>query len=292
MSFIYSMTGFGRHQINIQGNIYTFELRALNSGFAEINIRLPLRLRSKEIEIRKIIAENALRGKIDFFVTYENHSGESNQVINKSVFKAYFASIQALSNELNIPINDAFQYILRFPEVLNQSSETINEDEWTAIQNGIKQTIELLQQYRNTEGKSIANEFENSLQKIEEYKNNVKSLDTVRLEQVKQKIVQNLQQLQQENYDANRLHQELIYYAEKFDINEELARLTQHCHYFKEILKNNHIQKGKQLGFIVQEIGREINTIGSKANNADIQKLVVQMKNEQDKIKEQTLNIL
>jgi uncharacterized protein (TIGR00255 family) len=292
MQYLHSMTGYARLQLKAVQCNYTIELRALNSQFLDINVRLPLRLKSKEIEIRKQLSEQLLRGKIDVFINIESNGVETIQNINEKAFEAYYNTIMSLSNKLNIAIQDPFSYILRIPEVFNQNNDLLNNEEWNAFKAGLQQSIIELLNYRKNEGESIYNDINIALLKMSNLKDEIITLDSNRIESVKNRLRKNLQQWMEEKYDENRFHQELIYYTEKLDINEEIIRLTQHLAYAQSVLKNDNIQKGKSLGFVIQEIGREINTIGSKANDAAIQMLVVQMKNEQDKIKEQIQNVL
>jgi len=292
MQNLHSMTGYARLQSQAMQFSYTIELRALNSQFLDMNVRLPIRLKSKELEIRKCLSEQLLRGKIDVYINVESTGLDTLQNINEKAFEAYYNSIISLGKRLNITPQDPFSYILRIPEVFNQNNDVISDEEWNAFKNALQQSINELLTYRKQEGESIYNDILNALQKLSHLKNEIALLDTNRIENVKTRLRKNLQQWIEEKYDENRFHQELIYYTEKLDVNEELTRLSQHLSYAEKLLKNDNIQKGKSLGFVIQEIGREINTIGSKANDAAIQMLVVQMKNEQDKIKEQSQNVL
>lgn len=290
---LYSMTGFGRVEEQVASITFLVEVRSLNGKQMDINLRIPSILKSKEFEIRSILSEKLQRGSIDCFITLKDTGQAKPVTINTSLAKAYFEPIKNIASDLGLSTNDILGNILKLPEVITPSADTLTDQEWSGFLQVLHQAIEKMMLHRANEGAILKNDILTRIENIEAAQEKIIALEPER----KQKIKDNLEKLIRdniaaENVDNNRLEQEIVYYIEKIDIHEEQVRLKNHCNYFKEIINGVDICKGKKIGFILQEIGREINTTGSKANNAAIQKLVVEMKDELEKAKEQTLNIL
>lgn len=287
-----SMTGYGKTVCEFEGKKISVEIKSLNSKQADVYVKTPFTYREKETEIRNDLSKKLERGKIELSIFVENNQNNKNITINKNVFISYYEQLKNIQQELFPNQNtDWASLITQLPETLSQKNEELNEKEWKVIYDAINNTINLLENFRITEGKVLEKEIITHINKIEELHSQINLFEKERIEIVKNRIKQNLSELvSKESFDKNRFEQELIYYIEKIDITEERVRLSNHCKYFKETCNENN--SGRKLGFIAQEIGREINTLGSKANNSDIQKIVVQMKDELEKIKEQLLNIL
>ena len=286
------MTGYGKTVTEFNGKKITVEIKSLNSKQADVYIKTPLIYREKETEIRNETIKKLERGKIEFSIYIENNGNNKNITINKELFAEYYEQLKKIKDELFPNQNpDWTSIITQLPETLSQKNEELDEQEWKTIHNAIINTIDLLDNYRTIEGNTLENEIISHVTKIEELHLQVTNYEKERIETIKNRISQNLNDvIGNEGFDKNRFEQELIYYLEKIDITEERVRLTNNCKYFKETCSENN--PGKKLGFIAQEIGREINTLGSKANHSEIQKIVVQMKDELEKVKEQLLNIL
>mgnify|MGYP000855142541 FL=1 len=284
---IQSMTGYGKTVLQISTKKITIELKSLNSKNLDLNVRIPSYYREKELDIRKNLASALERGKIDFSIYIENNGGEVSSKINESTVKEYMGQLRNIVAGNDIEL---LKMAVRLPDALKSEREELDEDEWKQIETGIKQAIVEINKYRTDEGLVLLNDFVLRISNIDDLLGQVIALDPQRIEQVKEKLKKGIEELEVK-VDQNRFEQELIYYIEKLDITEERVRLKNHLDYFKSALKSED-SNGKKLGFITQEIGREINTIGSKANFADMQKLVVQMKDELEKIKEQGLNVL
>lgn len=288
---IKSMTGFGKATLELEEKTITVEIKALNSKGIDINLRMSSGLRNYELEIRNELTKLLERGKIDLSIYSESKKAEPPVEINATLAKAYHAQLSKLAAELNEPLTDSLRYILTMPEVMKTERKELDAEEWAKIKVGLHQAIEQLNAFRLTEGKSLQNDFEERLNKISLHLEEVKKLDQLRINTIKDRIKNNLSEvIGKDKIDQNRFEQELIYYIEKLDINEEKVRLKTHLDYFIETCKESN--PGRKLNFISQEIGREINTIGSKANDAGIQKVVVMMKDELEKIKEQANNVL
>jgi uncharacterized protein (TIGR00255 family) len=286
---IQSMTGYGKAEINGQHKKITVELKSLNSKQTDINTRIPHAYRSKELEIRNRISSSLIRGKIDFAIHLE-HTGPSGQLsINAELVKSYFQELKSIAQDLGSK-EELLNIVMRMPEVLNTSKNELDQKEWQDIEVLITSSLDQLLKYRIDEGKKLAQDFKLRIEHIKTYLENIQSTEQERIDTIKLNLRQKLDQLK-ESVDQNRFEQELIYYLEKLDITEEITRLHIHLEYFLECL-NQSPSQGKKLGFIFQEIGREINTIGSKSNQASMQQLVVNMKDELEKIKEQILNVL
>lgn len=285
------MTGFGKATLELPEKTITVEIRSLNSKGADISLRLSSSLRNYELELRNEISKQLERGKIDLSVYIESNKVETPIEINVELAKAYFDQLRNLAIELNEPITDGLQQVLKFPDVMKSERKDADENEWKEIKKCVTNAISQLQKFREMEGQSLQKDFEERLGNISQYLDEVKKLDLHRIKSIKERIRNNIEELLgKSKMDENRFEQELIYYVEKLDINEEKVRLKTHLDYFLETCKEN--SPGRKLNFISQEIGREINTIGSKANDAGMQKIVVQMKDELEKIKEQANNVL
>ena len=284
---IYSMTGYGKSVLQLPTKKITIELKSLNSKNLDLNARMPSIYREKELAIRKILADKLVRGKIDFSIYVEATAEDTSSQINTPAVKQY---IEQLRQVVDGDDMDLLKMAVRFPDALNTVREEIDETEWKAIQSEINNAIDELNSYRLNEGKVLEQDFNNRIVTIDEILEKVIAMDPERVEGVRERLLKGVEELR-EKYDENRFEQELVYYIEKFDITEEKVRLKNHLNYFTESI-NSEDSNGKKLGFISQEIGREINTIGSKSNYAPMQQLVVQMKDELEKIKEQLLNVL
>ncbi|SHI74281.1 TIGR00255 family protein [Algibacter luteus] len=281
------MTGYGKSVLQLPTKKITIELKSLNSKNLDLNARMPSIYREKELAIRKILADKLVRGKIDFSIYVEATAEDTSSQINTPAVKQY---IEQLRQVVDGDDMDLLKMAVRFPDALNTVREEIDETEWKAIQSEINNAIDELNSYRLNEGKVLEQDFNNRIVAIDEILEKVIAMDPERVEGVRERLLKGVDELR-EKYDENRFEQELVYYIEKFDITEEKVRLKNHLNYFTESI-NSEDSNGKKLGFISQEIGREINTIGSKSNYAPMQQLVVQMKDELEKIKEQLLNVL
>ncbi len=290
---IKSMTGYGKAFAETKQKKITIEIKSLNSKQLDLNTKLPWLYKEKEPEIRNLISQKLDRGKIDFSVYFDILDDEIATIVNKSAVKNYYQQFSEIAAELGIKLDDQiFSAIMKLPDTLRTERPEISETEWETVREKIIESIEMLDLYRIEEGNSIHDDMGKCIGKILTLLENVGSFEQGRVIRIREKLEAMLQQTPgTENIDKNRFEQELIFYLEKFDINEEKVRLKTHCDYFMETM-NAPSPNGKILNFITQEIGREINTIGSKANDASIQKLVVMMKDELEKIKEQTLNVL
>jgi len=289
-----SMTGFGKAETQFNGKNITVEVKSLNSKQLDLNVKTPMIYRDREYDMRNILSAKLIRGKIDFFINYEEKKDSSAAPINSGVFKSYYDQLQKISEECNIPIADepVIQTILRLPDVLKIEKVDTTDEEWTAVFNCIDKAVEKMMVFRQQEGQALEKDIIERVQLIENLLTQVEPFEKQRMETVKGRLQENLKNIGKEvKVDNDRFEQELIYYLEKMDITEEKVRLRNHCEYFINTAKDDQ-PVGRKLGFITQEMGREINTLGSKANQADIQKIVVLMKDELEKIKEQTLNIL
>ena len=294
---IQSMTGYGKAEALLKNGKLTVEIRTLNSKSADINIKTPLLPKDKDIPVRKKLADRLQRGTIDFFLTYETGAAESAKAVNIDLAKEYFAQIQALGSQIgavNLPLHEPnylLATLLRMPDVIDvKKQDAIGEEDWPLVEAAIDEALDHLQAFRAQEGAALYKDVTGRVQTILDLYDEVEALEGERIETVKGRLLKNLEDLAQKP-DPARFEQELIFYLEKYDINEEKVRLRQHCRYFMETI-DNEPYPGKKLGFIIQEMGREINTTGSKANHAGIQQLVVRMKDELEKIREQSMNIL
>jgi uncharacterized protein (TIGR00255 family) len=288
-----SMTGFGRAEQTIGDKTYLVEIKSLNGKQLDINLKIPAIIKPYEFDIRNLIQESLLRGTIECLVVIKQNGATKPVVINTDLIKAYYLQIEALSQELSIDTNSVLAALLRLPEVVSPSNEVLNADDWKDLKSVIEVALHELNQHRIEEGKSLEKELLLRINNINEQEAHILQLEPERRKNMKNELIKLLEEnVGKENYDSNRLEQELIYYIEKIDIREEQVRLKNHCEYLLSIISNDEGAKGKKLSFVIQEIGREINTTGSKAYDSDIQKCVVLMKDELEKIKEQTYNIL
>lgn len=285
---IQSMTGYGKAVTESSDKKITIEIRSLNSKSMDLSTRLPYLYKEKELEIRKYISEQLQRGKIDLSINTETTTTNKAQQINGSIIKSYIEEFKEIVPDATDA--ELLAIVMRLPEVLSFTSTEIDEDEWNLAFETLKSAINDLIDFRINEGKVLETEFTTRIQNILNLLDQVNPFETERIATLKERFIKNLEELNVD-YDQNRYEQELIYYIEKLDITEEKVRLRNHCNYFLETL-NSEESNGKKLGFITQEIGREINTLGSKSYHAEMQKIVVQMKDELEKMKEQLLNIL
>ncbi len=287
------MTGYGKAIAETPQKKITIEIKSLNSKQLDLNTKLPWLYKEKEPEIRNLISQKLDRGKIDLYINFDMLDEEVVTVINKSAVSNYYYQFKEIADELHIDLDDQiFSAIMKLPETFKTEKQEMSESEWELVKNHIQESITMLDLYRIEEGISIMNDLNKCIENILSLLKSVETFEDGRILKIREKLMTMLEEnINTESIDKNRFEQELIFYLEKYDINEEKVRLKTHCEYFLETVKTPS-PNGKILNFITQEIGREINTIGSKANDASIQKLVVMMKDELEKIKEQTLNIL
>jgi len=287
------MTGYGRAEKKIADKSYLVEIRSLNGKQYDIRLTMPALMRPYEFEIRNILNEGLLRGSIECLITLSQNGSDKSVRVNKEVIKAYYEPILGLSDELGLSRENILSTLLKLPDVISTSTEIIAEDEWEVFTGVLNEAIDSLNRHRREEGKSMEDDLMARIANIELQQAAVALLEPQRRIKIKEGLQKVLDEhIGKENYDPNRLEQEIIYYIEKIDISEEQVRLKNHCDYFRDVLTDHAIIKGKKLSFILQEIGREINTTGSKAYDSDIQKCVVLMKDELEKAKEQILNVL
>ncbi len=284
---ILSMTGFGRAEGVFEGKKITIDIKSLNSKSFDLNIKIPLRYKEKEFEIRKILNDRIIRGKVDCYINLENLEESTDVKINKNLIDSYISELRNIASD-----GPDFEYLkmaVRLPDAITSRPDELSEGEWEALAKIVSSALDRFEDFRKTEGKILHEELERNLQNIDKNLGEVIPFEEQRITAVKERYQKSLKEF--ENVDETRFYQEMAYFTEKLDISEEKVRLSQHLKYYKEVMENEDFN-GKKLGFISQEIGREINTLGSKANHADIQKLVVMMKDDLEKIKEQTLNVL
>lgn len=290
---LHSMTGFGSARATFNQKSITVEIRSVNSKLTELRFKLPQNYREKEFEIKKILSDDVSRGKVEFSLTIQDSEDSNEVTINKNLFKKYFQELNSLANELHIDKGDILQTILRIPNVISSDALVVDEKEWLIVQTAITEAIKAFNQYRIAEGAAMKTDLKERLNNILQLLAKIDPHEINRIHTLRLRLKQLLEDNQlTESVDNTRFEQEILYYLEKIDINEEKVRLTQHCNYFLEELDNSEIQKGRKLGFICQEIGREINTLGAKAYASEIQRNVVMMKDELEKIKEQIANIV
>ena len=290
---ILSMTGFGKSAVTVNGKKITAEIKSLNSKQLDLQVKMPQIYREKELELRNEVAKVLERGKVELFITSEMTEGTVAVNLNMPVLSAYKAQIEKMSSELSIPMpEDWYATLLRLPEALkSDSSNEVTEDELNALTEAVTSAIKALMEFREQEGVRLATFFKEKIANIRSLLAEVEPYEKERIEKIKARIQDSIAKLDIVDYDRNRFEQEMIFYIEKLDINEEKLRLTNHLDYFLETLECGNGQ-GKKLGFIAQEMGREINTLGSKSNHAEMQRIVVKMKDELEQIKEQVLNVM
>jgi len=291
---IKSMTGYGRAEGEANKKKFTIEVKTLNSKQFDLISRMPAIYKEKELEMRSLLQQKLERGKIEITVNVEGTKSDDNYTLNKELAKKYYNEIFELQQELNIENNtQLLPAILKLPEIVQIVPEKFQEEEWEDVLKIIHQAIENCDESRIKEGKMLETDFNNRIEYIADFLKQVEKFEDQRISRIREKIKADIKKyFEDTKIDENRLEQEIVYYIEKIDITEEKVRLSNHCDYFLQTLAESDTANGKKLNFIGQEIGREINTIGSKANDSDMQKLVVQMKDELEKIKEQLFNIL
>ncbi|MEG1589702.1 MULTISPECIES: YicC family protein [Chryseobacterium] len=284
---ILSMTGFGRAEGVFEGKKISIDIKSLNSKSFDLNIKIPLRYKEKEFEVRKILNDRIIRGKVDCYINIENLEETNDVKINRGLIDSYMNELKNIASD-----GPDFEYLkmaVRLPDAITSRPDELGEGEWEALAKIVNIAVDKFQEFRKTEGKILHEELERNIQNIDKSLAEVIPYEEVRINAVKERYLKTLKEF--ENVDETRFYQEMAYFTEKLDIQEEKVRLSQHLKYYSEVMENEDFN-GKKLGFISQEIGREINTLGSKANHAEIQKLVVMMKDDLEKIKEQTLNVL
>lgn len=291
---ILSMTGYGKAVVAYKEKKINVEVKSLNSKSLDLSARIAPLYREKEMEIRRLLAQKLERGKVDFSLWVEKESTVDATPINTALVENYYKQIKAISASTGIPEpEDWFTTLLRLPDVTTKTEvEVLDEEEWEAAQKAINEAIDKLTDFRKQEGAALQKKFTEKIDNIANLLQSIEPYEKNRVPKIRERIIDGLKLIPEVDYDKNRLEQELIYYIEKLDINEEKQRLTNHLKYFKETMKENGHGVGKKLGFIAQEMGREINTTGSKSNQAEMQNIVVKMKDELEQIKEQVLNAL
>ena len=285
------MTGFGKTTCELENKKVTVEIKSLNSKQLDLFARVPNVYKEKEIELRNIVSQKLERGKIEFGIYVESLGKETTSQLNVPIIEGYYRQIVEVSQQLQMPLpSDWFATLLRLPDAMKNEMQELDEEEWKMIYSAFTNAVDQLITFRKQEGASLQKVFKAKISNIRTFLTEIEPYEKDRIDKVRNKIQENLANLKEIDYDKNRFEQELIYYIEKLDINEEKHRLAHHLSYFEETMAEN--SPGKKLGFIAQEIGREINTLGSKSNNSEMQKIVVKMKDELEQIKEQVLNVL
>ena len=292
---IQSMTGYGKADAHFGGKKIHVEIKSLNSKSLDLNARIAPLYREREIEIRKMITPIVERGKVDFSIWTEKENAAEIAPINAEAVKSYVAQLRSISEEAGLPFDDsqAWQLLVRLPDTTAvQTSEELTEEEWNVVSAAIKEALQHLVDFRKQEGEALYRKFKEKIDNIARLMKEIEPFEKSRVQKIRERLEARLEELCGVDYDKNRLEQELIYYIEKLDISEEKQRLTNHLNYFCETMDTGHAGQGKKLGFIAQEMGREINTTGSKSNQAEMQNIVVMMKDELEQIKEQVLNVM
>lgn len=289
---IRSMTGYGKAEGVVGNRKYNIEVRSLNSKQFDLNTRIPSMFREKEMELRKLLRSRVIRGKCDFFLFYELDEAEVKHSVNAPVVANYISQLKDVATLSGVSNSDLLALAMRMPEALSNSKDELDDKSWKQIEKLVIESLDKFDEFRNTEGKAIEEGFKSGISIIRKCSEDLDPLLDARLKRVRERIRTNLEEvIDTSKIDESRFEQEVLFYTEKQDVSEERSRLAVHCDHFEEILKDG-IGAGKKLGFVAQEIGREINTLGSKANDAEIQRVVVMMKDELEKIKEQILNVL
>ena len=290
---ILSMTGFGKSTVYIREKLYTVEIKTLNSKTTDIRLKMPGLLSDREFSIRKFIQDQLVRGRVDLSVYQEGENGSAEFAFNGKLFKMYYDEIQRTTEALGIQDADIFSAVMRIPAVVSSGAEQVNEEEWQLVLGAITKASVELTNYRLNEGKVLAQDLQQRVHTIKTAIPRIQAFEAARTERLRERLKRNMEEyLNSDKIDANRFEQEIMYYLERIDITEEKIRLDQHCDYFLDQMIKDDPQVGKVLAFISQEMGREINTLGSKAQDSDIQQVVIMMKDELEKIKEQLANIL
>ena len=289
---IQSMTGYGKTVVAYKGKKINVEIKSLNSKQLDLTTRIAPLYREKEMEIRQMIAEQLQRGKVEFAIWIEKDAATEGATVNTTLMDSYYRQLEGFAMDHNLSGIDWMQTLVRMPDVLTKTEvEVLEEDEWVAARQGVREAIQHLVDFRTQEGAALEKKFAEKIDNIERLMLSIEPYEKARVEKIRSRIIDGLKQIPGAEYDRNRLEQELIYYIEKLDISEEKQRLANHLKYFRETMADAAGQ-GKKLGFIAQEMGREINTTGSKSNQAEMQNIVVMMKDELEQIKEQVLNAL
>ncbi len=290
---ILSMTGYGRATQYFEDKSITIELRSLNSKYTDVRFKLPQNYKEKEHILRRDITDRLKRGKIDVLIDVVSSNGEDAYGLNHALIKKYYRELTKLSDELTVPTGDILGAILRIPNVIISEEGTLREEEWVVVEKTLHEAIKAYDDFRKEEGNVLAKELQARIENIQQMLTEVKPFEEERITGLRTKLRQRMDEyLNKDDVDENRFEQEVLFYLEKIDLTEEKVRLSQHCKYFLEEMKKKDEIKGRKLGFISQEIGREINTLGAKAYSYEIQRLVVNMKDELEKIKEQLANII
>ncbi|MCB0594800.1 MAG: YicC family protein [Lewinellaceae bacterium] len=285
------MTGYGRVSHTYGEKTINVEIRSLNSKFTDIRIKLPQNYREKESDVRRIVTERVDRGKVDLNIDVSSHQGDDEYGLNEPLFRKYHRELSKLSGELSIPSGDMLQAILRLPNVVASAAGTVSAEEWKALMGALNAAIDNFEKFRSAEGGAMEDDMRLRVNNILEFLGQLNPYEEERITRMRQRMHQNLEDyLGKDKIDENRFEQEILFYLEKIDITEEKVRLEQHCKYYLEELDKKKVSKGRKLSFISQEMGREINTMGAKAYSSEIQRLVVGMKDELEKIKEQVAN--
>lgn len=285
------MTGYGRATARFEEKTISIEVRSLNSKFTDLRVKLPQNYKEKEQVIRKYLTDSIKRGKIDMNIDIKSEEGDSEYGLNAALFKKYHNKISEIMSELDMPPGDLVQAILRLPNVVSNAGGDLSEEEWEALYATIKEAVSKFNEFRREEGAAMEKDCRQRVLSIMADLETLDPFEKKRVEVIRARMQKNIDEyIGKDNIDANRFEQEILYYLEKIDVTEEKVRLSQHCKYFLEELDKPQVQKGRKLSFISQEMGREINTLGSKANSSDIQRIVVRMKDELEKIKEQVAN--
>ena len=286
------MTGFGTTTSNYLNKTITVEIKSVNSKFFDLMLRLPSLYKEKEYELRADLSKAIERGKVDCSITVDSLDAIKKTTINPVLFKAYYDDLKGIQDKYNTGESDLMRIVLGLPDVMSNDKQAMSEEEWDHLKTTINSSLKAFHSFRLAEGASMQKDLEARINSISSRLTEIEKFEGGRIEQVRKRLIGSLEEfIQTQNIDRNRIEQELIFYVEKFDISEEKVRLRTHCNYFLETLKSE-ASNGKKLAFISQEIGREINTIGSKANDAEMQKIVVNLKDEMEKIKELLLNVL
>lgn len=285
------MTGYGRASAGFREKTISVEVKSLNSKFTDLRLKIPQNFREKETELRKMVIDRAERGKLELSIDVKSLQGDDGFGLNRPLFKRYYLELQTLLRDMDAPQSDLVQAILKIPNVVSTEEQEIDDDEWEAVMQAMEQALALFDNYRLDEGNAMEDDLRARVGNILEMLTQVNPFEEDRVSKIRQRMYQNLEEFMgKENVDKNRFEQEVLFYLEKMDITEEKVRLEQHCRYFLEELDKKINAKGRKLGFISQEMGREINTLGAKAYSPEIQRLVVSMKDELEKIKEQVAN--
>lgn len=288
-----SMTGYGRAEKNVNEKLFQVELRSLNGKQFELLLKPPAQLKPFEFEIRNMLAEQLVRGSIECTISIKQNGASRPSSINLDLLSTYYAQLKGLATQLDADDSQLLSALLRLPEVVASSSDLLTDEEWSAFKLVLQEAMHQINLHRADEGNALEKELSTRIANIEALQVKLMTFEPMRKQKIRESILKHLEdQVGKDSVDSNRFEQELIYYIEKIDLTEEQVRLTNHCNYFKELLAANEVSKGRKLSFLLQEIGREINTTGSKAYDSAIQKCVVEMKDELEKAKEQVLNIL